>query len=100
VSALAKVRQMIRDEEQKAQYLEREIALMQREATTACSMGHPCNSAHNRKTYAKATSACSTSHPCNSARKWKNRTSPSHMPRHFKGSTTSTSEVPWHHICK
>jgi hypothetical protein len=34
VSALAKVRQMIRDEEQKAQELEREIALMQRE-------GHP-----------------------------------------------------------
>ena len=31
VSALAKVRQMIRDEEQKAQDLEREIALMQRE---------------------------------------------------------------------
>jgi hypothetical protein len=31
VSALAKVRQMIRDEEQKAQELEREIALMQRE---------------------------------------------------------------------
>jgi hypothetical protein len=31
VSALAKVRQIIRDEEQKAQDLEREIALMQRE---------------------------------------------------------------------
>jgi hypothetical protein len=31
VSPLAKVRQMIRDEEQKAQDLEREIALMQRE---------------------------------------------------------------------
>jgi hypothetical protein len=31
VSALAKVRQMIRDEEQKAQDLEREIALMQRD---------------------------------------------------------------------
>jgi hypothetical protein len=31
VSALAKVRQMIRDEEQKAQDLEQEIALMQRE---------------------------------------------------------------------
>jgi hypothetical protein len=31
VSAQAKVRQMIRDEEQKAQELEQEIALMQRE---------------------------------------------------------------------
>jgi hypothetical protein len=105
VSALAKVRQMIRDEEQKAQDLEQEIALMQREGHLGLQHGPPCNSAHNWKTYAKATSACSTCHPCNSAHKWKTYTSPSvttpsHTPRHSKGSTTSTSEVPWRHTCK
>ncbi len=66
---------------------------------------HPCSSAHNWKTRAKATSACSMGHPCNSAHSWKTRvspsaTTPSRTPRHSKGSTTSTSEVPWRHICK
>jgi hypothetical protein len=41
VSALAKVRQMIRDEEQKAQDLEREIALMQREGRLGLQHGPP-----------------------------------------------------------
>jgi hypothetical protein len=41
VSALAKVRQMIRDEEQKAQDLEREIALMQREGHLGLQHGPP-----------------------------------------------------------
>jgi hypothetical protein len=41
VSALAKVRQMIRDEEQKAQDLEREIALMQREGHLGLQHGAP-----------------------------------------------------------
>jgi aminoglycoside phosphotransferase family enzyme len=41
VSALAKVRQMIRDEEQKAQDLEREIALMQREGYLGLQHGPP-----------------------------------------------------------
>jgi hypothetical protein len=41
VSALAKVRQMIRDEEQKAQYLEREIALMQRKGHLGLQHGPP-----------------------------------------------------------
>ena len=41
VSALAKVRQMIRDEEQKAQDLEREIALMQREGHLGLQQGPP-----------------------------------------------------------
>jgi hypothetical protein len=41
VSALAKVRQMIHDEEQKAQDLEREIALMQREGHLDLQHGPP-----------------------------------------------------------
>jgi hypothetical protein len=41
VSALAKVRQMIRDEEQKAQDLEREIALMQHEGHLSLQHGPP-----------------------------------------------------------
>jgi hypothetical protein len=41
VSALANVRQMIRDEEQKAQDLEREIALMQREGHLGLQHGSP-----------------------------------------------------------
>jgi hypothetical protein len=41
VSALAKVRQMIRDEEQKAQDLEREITLMQREGHLGLQQGPP-----------------------------------------------------------
>jgi hypothetical protein len=41
VSAQAKVRQMIRDEEQKAQELEQEIALMQREGQLGLQHGPP-----------------------------------------------------------
>jgi hypothetical protein len=41
VSAQAKVRQMIRDEEQKAQELEQEIALMQREGHLGLQHGPP-----------------------------------------------------------
>jgi hypothetical protein len=41
VSTLAKVRQMIRDEEQKAQDLEREITLMQREGHLGLQHGPP-----------------------------------------------------------
>jgi hypothetical protein len=41
VSALAKVRQMIRDEEQKVQDLEREITLMQREGHLGLQYGPP-----------------------------------------------------------
>jgi hypothetical protein len=41
VSAQAKVRQMIRDEEQKAQELEQEIALMQREGHFGLQQGPP-----------------------------------------------------------
>jgi hypothetical protein len=82
VSALAKVRQMIRAK-----------------TTSACSTGHPCNSAHNWKTRAKTTSACIMGHLCNSAHNRKTRvspsvTTPSRTLRHSKGSTTSTSEVP------
>jgi hypothetical protein len=41
VSAQAKVRQMIRDEEQRAQELEQEIALMQREGQLGLQHGPP-----------------------------------------------------------
>jgi hypothetical protein len=105
VSALAKVRQMIRDEEQKAQDLEREIALMQREGHLGLQQGPPSSSAHNRKTPARATSACSMGHPCNTEHNQKTHvspsaTTPSSTSRHSKGSTISTSEVPWRHTCK
>ena len=105
VSALAKVRQMIRDEEQKAQDLEREIALMQREGHLGLQQEPPSSSARNRKTRAKATSAYSMTHPCNTERSRRTRvspsmTTPSSTARHSKGSTTSTSEVPWRHTCK
>jgi hypothetical protein len=96
---------MIRDEEQKAQDLEREIALMQREGHLGLQHGPPPSSAHNWKTRAKATSACSMGHPCNTAHNRKTRvspsaTTPSRTSRHSKGSTISTSEVPWRHTCK
>jgi hypothetical protein len=105
VSALAKVRQMIRDEEQKAQELEREIALMQREGHPGLQHEAPPSSAHNSKTRTKATSACSMGPPCNTARNRRTRvspsaTSPSRTPRRSKGSTISMSEVPWRHTCK
>jgi hypothetical protein len=105
VSALAKVRQMIHDEEQKAQELEREIALMQREGHPGLQHeaplqqraqledtredhfglqhGPPCNTACNRRTRASPSA-----------------TSPSRTPRRSKGSTISMSEVPWRHTCK
>jgi hypothetical protein len=71
VSAQAKVRQMIRDEEQKAQELEQEIALMQREGQLGLHHG----------------SSLSVD-------------TPSRTPQHSKVSTTLTSEVPWRHTCK
>jgi DNA-binding transcriptional MerR regulator len=83
VPAQAKVRQMIHDEEQKAQELEQEIALMQSEGNSACNTTHPSNSAHKSKT-------------CSSL----SADTPSLTPRHSKASTTLTSEVPWHLICK
>jgi predicted nucleic acid-binding Zn ribbon protein len=96
---------MIRDEEQKAQELEREIALMQckghpglqheaplqqraqledtREDHFGLQHGPPCNTARNRRTRASPSA-----------------TSPSRTPRRSKGSTISMSEVPWRHTCK
>jgi hypothetical protein len=49
VSAQAKVRQMIRDEEQKAQELEHEIALMQREVQLGLQHGPPLQQRANRR---------------------------------------------------
>jgi hypothetical protein len=84
VSAQAKVRQMIRDEEQKAQELEQEIALMQREGQLGLQHAPPpSNSAHKSKT-------------CSSL----SANTPSHTPRHSKVSTTLTREVPWRLTCK
>ncbi len=104
MSAQAKVRQMIRDEEQKAQELEQEIALMQREGHFGLQHGPPLQQRAQVEDL-QDTSACNTGHPCNSAHKSKTCTSPStttpsHTSRHSKVSTTSTSEVPWRHTCK
>jgi DNA-binding transcriptional MerR regulator len=83
VSAQAKVRQMIRDEEQKAQELEQEIALMQRKANSVCNTAHSSNSMHKSKTCSSLSS-----------------NTPSCTPQHSKVSTTLTSGVPWRHTCK
>jgi hypothetical protein len=83
VSAQAKVRQMIRDEEQKAQELEQEIALMQREGHLGLQHGPPLQQrAQAEDLYFPSTATTS------------------HTPRHSKVSTTSMSEVPWRHTCK
>jgi hypothetical protein len=66
VSALAKVRQMIRAK-----------------ATSAGSMAHPCSTGRSRRTRVSPS-----------------MTTPPSTARHSKGSTTSTSEVPWRHTCK
>jgi hypothetical protein len=71
VSALAKVRQMIRDEEQKAQDLEREIALMQREGHLGLQHGPPLQ----QRAQLEDT-------------RFPSATTPSRTPRHSKGSTT------------
>jgi hypothetical protein len=103
VSALAKVRQMIRDEEQKAQDLEREIALMQREGHLGLQHGLPPQ--QQLEDTREGHLGLQHGPPCNSAHNRKTRVSPSattlsRMPRHSKGSTTWTSEVPWRHTCK
>jgi hypothetical protein len=83
VSAQAKVRQMIRDEEQKAQELEQEIAQMQREGHFGLQHGPPM----------QQRAQVEDLH-------FPSATTPSHTPRHSKVSTTSTSKVPWRHTCK
>jgi hypothetical protein len=76
VSAQAKVRQMIRDEEQKAQELEQEIALMQREGHLGLQHGPPLQQrAQVEDPYFPSAAT------------------PSHTPRHSKVSTTTMSEV-------
>jgi hypothetical protein len=77
VSAQAKVRQMIRDEEQKAQELEQEIALMQREGHFGLQHGPPL----------QQRAQVEDLH-------FPSATTPSHTPRHSRVSTTSTSGVP------
>jgi hypothetical protein len=68
---------MIRDEEQKAQELEQEIALMQREGHLGLRHGPPLQQrAQVEDPYFP------------------------HTPQHSKVSTTSMSEVPWRHTCK
>jgi hypothetical protein len=83
VSAQAKVRQMIRDEEQKAQELEQEIALMQREGHLGLQHGPPLQQRAQVEDLYFPSAA-----------------TPSHTSRHSKVSTTSMSEVPWRHTCK
>jgi hypothetical protein len=85
VSAQAKVRQMIRDEEQRAQELEQEIALMQREGQHDLQHGtaRPSNSARQLETYSFLSADPS-----------------SRTPQHSKASTTLMSGVPWRRNCK
>ena len=62
---------------------QRVFALAKAKATLACSMAHPCITGRGRR-----------------ARVSPSATTPSSTARHSKGSTTSTSEVPWRHTCK
>jgi DNA-binding transcriptional MerR regulator len=83
VSAQAKVRQMIRGEEQNAQELEQEIASCRAKANSACNTAHPSNNALKSKT-------------CSSL----SADTPSHTSRHSKASTILTSGVPWRLTCR
>jgi hypothetical protein len=105
VSAVAKVRQMIRDEEQKAQDLEREIALMQREGHLGLQHGPPLQQR------AQLEDMCEGHLGLQHGPRLQQRAQMEdlHFPQcdhafphaaPFQGSTTSTSEVPWHHTCK
>jgi hypothetical protein len=105
VSALAKVRQMIRDEEQKAQDLEREIALMQREGHLGLQHGPPLQQRAQLEDIREGHLGLQHGPPLQQRAQMEDphfpsATTPSHTPRHSKGSTTSTSEVPWRHTCK
>jgi hypothetical protein len=105
VSALAKVRQMIRDEEQKAQDLEREIALMQREGHLGLQHWPPLQQRAQLEDMREGHLGLQHGPPLQQRAqpedpRFPSATTPSRTPRHSKGSTTSTSEVPWRHICK
>jgi hypothetical protein len=83
VSTQAKVRQMIRDEEQKAQELEQEIALMQSEGQLGLQQGPPLQQCAPFKDLFIPQRGPVISHAAAS-----------------KVSTTLTSEVPWCRTCK
>jgi hypothetical protein len=83
VSAQAKVRQMIRDEEQKAQELEQEITLMQREGQLGLQQGPPLQ---QRAPFEDLFIP--------------QRGPVIRTPQHSKVSTTLTSEVPWRRTYK
>jgi hypothetical protein len=105
VSALAKVRQMICDEEQKAQELEREIALMQREGHPGLQQEAPLQQRAQLEDTREGHFGLQHGPPYNTARNQRTRVSPiatlpSRTPRRSKGSTISMSEVPWRHTCK
>jgi hypothetical protein len=105
VSALAKVRQMIRDEEQKAQDLEREIALMQREGHLGLQHGPPLQQRAQLEDTREGHLGLQHGPPLQQRAqpedpRFPSATTPSRTPRHSKGSTTSTSEVPWRHTSK
>jgi DNA-binding transcriptional MerR regulator len=82
VSAQAKVRQMIRDEEQKAQELDQEIALMQSEGQLGLQQGPPLQQ-------------CAPFEDLFIPQR-----GPTPHATAFQGSTTLTSEVPWRRTCK
>jgi hypothetical protein len=83
VSAQAKVRQMIRDEEQRAQELEQEIALMQREGQLGLQHDPPLQ----QRVQIEDLFIPQRGHAIP-------------PPQHSKVSTTLTSGVPWRHTCK
>jgi hypothetical protein len=96
---------MIRDEEQKAQDLEREIALMQREGHLGLQHGPPLQKRAQLEDTREGHLGLQHGPPLQQRHNRKTRvspsaTTPSHTPRLSKGPTTSTSEVPWRHTCK
>ena len=96
---------MIRDEEQKAQDLEREIALMQREGHLGLQQEPPLQQRAQPEDTREGHLGLQHGSPLQHRAQPENPrfpqlTTPSSTARHSKGSTTSTSEVPWRHTCK
>jgi hypothetical protein len=96
---------MIRDKEQKAQDLEREIALMQREGHLGLQHGPPLQQRAQLEDTREGHLGLQHGPPLQHRAqpedpRFPSATTPSRTPRLSKGSTISTSEVPWRHTCK
>jgi hypothetical protein len=83
VSVQAKVRQMIRNEEQRLRSLSKRLRSCSAKANLICNTAHPSNSMRHSKTYSFLSADPS-----------------SRTPQHSKVSTTLTSGVPWRRTCK